>query len=112
VVFSAFAPLAREEADNLITDAELSAFQRRIADPQLWTIHRCFARVVFMFFTEEQKHTRARAGFGETYADGYFELLQQHDEFKYLNRSQFAVEFDSKENFDKKYQGSWFFYDR
>lgn len=112
VVFAAFAPLAREEADDHITDAEVSALQGRIANPQLWTIHRCFGRVVFMFFTEEQKRTHARERFPEKYANMYFEVLQQHDEFKYLNRSRFAVEFDSKENFDNRYAGSWFYYDR
>ena len=112
VVFSAFAPVAREEADSRIADAELHALRARIGNPQLWTIHRCFGRVRFMFYTDQQAETHARAGSRETYADLYFELLQRHDEFKYLHRAQFAVEFDSKETFDRDYQGSWFYYDR
>jgi hypothetical protein len=112
VVFSAFAPLAREEAHGQITDIELHALQERIANPHLWTIHRCFGRVTFMFYTDEQARTYARAGLREAYTDQYFELVQRHDEFKYLNRARFSVEFDSKENFDTHHEGSWFYYDR
>jgi hypothetical protein len=110
VVFSAFAPLAREEADTQISDADIEDLQKRLTDPALWTIHRCFGRVVFMFYTDAQAHARkARL---ESYSDQYFELLRQHDEFKYLNRRKFSVESDSKENFDNNYNGSWLNYDR
>jgi hypothetical protein len=112
VVFSAFAPLAREEADNQISEAEITALQERIADPHLWTIHRCFGRVTFMFYTNEQAQSHAEAGLRDTYADHYFEILQKYDEFHYCQRARFSVEFDSKENFEKNYSGSWFYYDR
>ena len=69
VVFSAFAPLAREEADNQIADADVNDLQERIANPQLWTIHRCFGRVTFMFYTDEQARTHAQAGFQKADAD-------------------------------------------
>ncbi len=112
VVFSAFAPLAREDADSQIADVEIRDLQERIANPHLWTIHRCFARVIFMFYTDEQARAYAQAGCRQAYADLYFELLQRHDEFGYLRRARFTVEFDSKENFDKNYAGNWFYYDR
>ena len=86
--------------------------QDRIANPLLWTIHRCFGRVTFMFFTNEQAGSHAEAGFREAYADQYFEVLQKYDEFRYCQRAQFSVEFDSKENFEKHYAASWFYYDR
>src|SRR5262245_17484336 len=112
VAFSAFAPLAREAADSHITDAEVRALQERIANPDLWTIHRCFGRVTFMFYTDEQAKVHAGRGFHEAYADLYFELLKPHDEFDYLRRSRFTAAFDSKETFDTRYEGSWFYYDR
>jgi hypothetical protein len=112
VVFSAFASLARQEADSRIPNDELNALQQRIANPDLWTIHRCFGRITFMFYTDAQARTHADAGRRDTYADRYFELLQTHDEFGYLSRPRFSVDFDSKENFDSKYASSWFYYDR
>jgi hypothetical protein len=78
----------------------------------LWTIHRCFGRVVFLFFTDEQAQAHAKGGLLEAYADLYFEVLQRHDEFRYVRRDRFGIEFDSKENFDKNYRSNWFFYDR
>jgi hypothetical protein len=112
VVFSAFAPVAREEAHSQITDAEVLALQERIANPALWTIHRSIERVTFMFYTKKQARLHKRKGFRDTYADLYFELLKPHDPFAYLNRSQFSVDFDSKENFDKKFESNWIYYDR
>lgn len=112
VVFSAFAPLAREEADSRIPEADVWDLQIHIANPDLWTIHRCFGRVVFMFYTDSQARAHVQSGRLEGYADRYFKLLRQHDEFGYLDRGEFSVESDSKENFDKNYNGSWFNYAR
>jgi hypothetical protein len=109
-VFSSFAPLARQEADSRVTDKQVEGLRRSLAETALWTIARCFGRVDFMFYTDEQARAHAKAGFLDTYADSYFELLRPHDEFGYLSRSRFAVRFDSKENFEKKYDGSWFYY--
>lgn len=89
VVFSAFAPLAREDANSRVADVERRALQERIANPHLWTIHRSLGRVTFMFYTDEQARTYAQAGCRQTCADRYFELLQKHDEFGYLRRARF-----------------------
>lgn len=112
VVFSAFAPLARQEMDSQIPDDEVNTLLRRLANPDLWTIHRCFGRVTFMFHTDEQARKYGDGGHGNAYADQYFELLKKHDEFGYLSRERFSLEFDSKENFDRNYASSWFYYDR
>jgi hypothetical protein len=112
VVFTAFSPLALEEADGRLSKRRIRALQKRAANPQLWTIHRWFGRVTFMFHTDEQAQAAARSGLRERYADLYFALLRKHDEFGYLNRAEFSVELDSKENLDRNYGGSWFNYDR
>jgi len=65
-----------------------------------------------MFHTDAQARASAAAGLREAYADLYFELLREHDEFQYLRRSRFSVAFDSKENLDRNFAGSWFAYDR
>lgn len=112
VVFAAFAPLARVEADERITERDVQNLQRRLADEELWTIHRCFGLVTFMFYTHAQARSHEEAGLRDAYSDMYFDMLRSHDEFGYLSRPRFSVKFDSKENFDENYQGSWFFYDR
>jgi hypothetical protein len=112
VVFSAFAPLARQEADARIRDEEVEALRQSIGDPDLWKIARCFSRVTFFFHTDEQARRGERDGRLAAYSRCYLELLKPHDEFGYIVADRFSVDFDSKENFDQNYAGSWFYYYR
>lgn len=111
VVFSAFAPCAKEEADSKLSESDIESLQNRIADPDLWVISRCFGHVTFMFYTDKQaKHHAAVKKI--TYARMYFDILKPFDEFGYLVEKDYTVAFDSKQNFDKNYQGNWFKYYR
>jgi len=110
VVFSAFAPLAREEADSKISDGEIDALKRRIGNPDLWEISRFFGHVTFMFFTDAQAKEHTAKGKQAEYARMYFEILKPHDELNYLTQEGFSVTFDSKQNFDDNYQSNWFYY--
>ena len=112
VVFSAFAPIAREEASSKITEEEVKALKARIGNPDLWEISRCFTLVTFFFYTDAQVKRYAARGKKALYAKMYFKLLKPHDEFGYLDEKEFTVQFDSKENFDKNYESSWFYYYR
>ena len=40
----------------------------------------------------------------------YFEILKAYDEFGYLVEKDFAVNFDSKQNFDDNYESNWYYY--
>lgn len=112
VVFSAFAPLAREEADNQISDEEVQSLKARIGNPDIWEISHCFGHVTIFFFTEAQVKRYETEGKKQEYARIYFEILKPHDEFGYLHRRDFEIDFDSKQNFDENYEGSWFYYYR
>jgi hypothetical protein len=110
LVFSAFAPLAREEADAQIQEDEVERLKRELKNPDIWTISRCFGHVTIFFFTEDQVKRYEAQGKRAEYARRYFELLKPHDEFGYLKQQEYTLAFDSKQNFDEKYQGSWFNY--
>ncbi len=112
VVFSAFAPLARQDADSRVTDAEVEALKARIGNPAIWEISRSFGEVTFFFFTRKQAEDHAKRGLKKVYAGLYYDLLKPHDEFGYLRRKDYAVSFDSKQNFDKNFHSSWFHYYR
>ena len=112
VVCSAFAPIAREEADSKISDQEIAALRDRIGNPDLWVIYRSFGPATFMFYTDAQANANAAAGKKEEYARMYLEILKPYDEFGYISEENFAVRFDSKQNFDEGYGGSWFYYDK
>lgn len=112
VVASAFAPLALEEADECIQESEIDALLGTIDNPDIWQISRNFGVATFFFYTSKQVRQYERMGKRREYSDLYSELVATYDEFGYLRRSEYEVKFDSKENFDKNYQGNWFYYYR
>ncbi len=112
VAFSAFAPVARQEMDSQIPEEELQALKRRIGNPDIWGIDRCFGRVTFFFHTDAQAKRCESEGKKAVYAKMYFNLLKPHDEFGYLEEKRFTVSFDSKQNFDQNYRSNWFSYYR
>jgi hypothetical protein len=110
VVFSAFAPLALEEADSQISQRQVAKLKRRLANPDLWKIDRFFGHATFFFYTDVQVQRYEAKGKKAEYARAYFQLLKPHDEFGYLKETVFRVDFDSKQNFDENYQSNWYYY--
>lgn len=112
VVFSAFAPIAMEEANNKINEEKIDKLVTELDNDELWKVRRSFGRAVFFFFTEKQSKNANNSELLSRYSNEYFKLIKKYDEFDYLRKEQFLVSFDSKENFEKNYNGSWFAYDR
>jgi hypothetical protein len=110
VVFSAFAPLAREEADSQISDEEIQSLKARMGNPDIWEILRLFGHVTIFFFTDAQVKRYEAGGKKQEYARIYYEILKPHDEFGYLKERDFKIDFDSKQNFDENYESNWFYY--
>jgi hypothetical protein len=109
VLFSAFEPIAKEEANGRIENHRVEKLK---TDCGVWEIKRNFSTGIFFFFTNEQLAKSEQTGEREKLLDEYFKLIKEYDEFDYLDESTFTVKFDSKENFDKNYQGNWFYYSR
>ncbi|MEP2650692.1 MAG: hypothetical protein ABJH06_01740 [Paraglaciecola sp.] len=112
VVFSAFAPIAREEANAKIRDKDIEQLVIELDNEELWKIRPSFGGVTFFFYTEEQAKMARSSDLLNKYSNEFFKLIKKYDEFDYLNKEQFVASFDSKEYFDKNYNGSWFAYDR
>ncbi len=112
VVFSAFAPLAREEADSQISDEEIQSLKARIGNSDIWEISRCFGHVTIFFYTDAQVKRYESEGKKMEYAGIYYEILKPYDEFGYIHKKDFKIAFDSKQNFDENYESSWFYYYR
>jgi hypothetical protein len=110
VVFSSFKPLAREEANEKISQAELENLMAEIGNKDLWTISNQFAGATFFLYTDEQVKHYASIGIEPIYTDKYFKLLKEYDEFGYFRREEFHISLDSKENFDKKFGSNWYYY--
>jgi hypothetical protein len=110
VYYSAFKPIAQEEANGQIPKERLEKLKEDINDKNLWYILNSFAIATFFLFTDEQviqyEMTDLKAGWSKK----YFEILKEYDEFNYWSESEFSIKFDSKENFDNKYYSNWYYY--
>ena len=45
----------------------------------------------------------------EDWAKRYMEIIKRYDEYGYFNKD-YKIKLDSKENFDKNYNGNWYYY--
>ena len=74
----------------------------------VWLVRGIFdSSVVFFRSNEDLKNS---SNIRMEIEDDYFSLLKQRDKFDVFDRSRFHLEFDSKQNFDENYGGSWFRY--
>jgi hypothetical protein len=112
VIFCAFEPVARIEANWNVTEEQLGQLKAALDNPTIWKIRPSWGHVVFFFHTDTQLRASEESGLRTLCADSYSKLLSQYDEFGYFREQPISVVFDSKENFDTKYQSSWFYYDR
>jgi hypothetical protein len=110
VVFVAFEPIARIEANERVTKEEIHRLKARLANDELWEISTCFDSVTFFFYTDIQVKRAQALGMREQYAQEYASLVQRYDEFGYFKKCGVLVAFDSKENFDNNYQSNWYYY--
>jgi hypothetical protein len=110
VIFVAFEPVARIEANESVTNGEIYKLKAKLANTDLWEISRCFDSVTFFFYTDAQMKKYEAAGCKESYTQEYSRLVRPYDEFGYLQKRGISVLFDSKENFDTNYQSNWYYY--
>jgi hypothetical protein len=112
VIFDSFEPIAREEANQNIPETEIEKLKTEIGMKDLWTIYRQFSVATFFFYTGQQLETYSTDGTTDSLKEKYYNLLKRYDEFGYINPDTYFIRFDTKENFDKNYQSSWFYYSR
>jgi hypothetical protein len=112
VVFAAFEPVARVEANWKVTKEQLTQLQTALDDPTIWLIRPSWDNVVFFFYTDAQLRASEGSALRTRCGESYSQLLSRYDEFGYFREQPISVFFDSKENFDTKYQSNWHYYDR
>lgn len=110
VVYSAFKPIALMEATYMITKERIREFIESFNNANIWTISIGSVWPTFFMFTDEQVREYDKPEVKSVWADKYFDLLKPFDEFNYLTIDEVKVFLDSKENFDKNYESSWYYY--
>jgi hypothetical protein len=61
----------------------------------------------FIVFTFKAEQIDSLQPLSSQFQVRFFESLKRHDEFNFLTMDHIAIGFDSKENFDNKFEGSW-----
>ena len=112
VIFDSFEPIAREEANRNIPENEIQNLKTEIGMKDLWTIYRQSSIATVFFYTDTQLEKYSSDGTTDSLKQKYYDLLKQYDEFDYIRPGTYFIKFDTKENFDKNYQSSWFYYSR
>lgn len=110
VIFTAFEPVARWQANSAIR-GRMSELQQSLSDQRVWRVHQQFRYATMFLHTEAQvaqlsEDDRSRC------RDAYMAELLPHDEFGYFRARPIELSFDSKERFNREFDGNWFLYDR
>lgn len=106
VLFYAFESLAKEEANTKIPPKTIQALKENHKD-LIWEISRFGEHTSFFFHTQSQLNHARKSEKANEIKEEYFEQLKHFDEFNYFTLANFNAVFDSKESFDKNYNGSW-----
>ncbi|MFO0355677.1 MAG: hypothetical protein ACK50A_01890 [Sphingobacteriaceae bacterium] len=110
VIFSSFESIAKEESNSKIKQEQLDALRDELKPYGIWEIRRNFYTGIFFFNSDEQLRLNDNLETKNRFQREYFKLIKSCDEFGYLEESSFSIMLDSKENFEKNYQGNWFYY--
>ena len=110
VIFDTFEPVAKEEVNRNISQAQIDDLERELKTKNVWKIHREFSTTAIFFYTNDQIDQSVHDGTKDFIKEKYFGLLKSYDEFNYLKADDMFLTFDSKENFEETYQGNWFNY--
>ena len=110
IVFSAFEPIARIEANESVPESKVKALKQELENKDIWKISRAFGGSTIFLHTDAQVKKYENSAEHKKWTDKYFDLLSLYDEFGYFKREFFSVYLDSKENFDNNYESNWYYY--
>jgi len=82
--------------------------EKKYSSYNVWTVQCAFeSSVVFFLSDEDLKNNKS---IKTEIEDDYFNFLNRQDEFGLFARENFYLDFDSKQNLDKNYEGNLFYY--
>ncbi|MCB9309757.1 MAG: hypothetical protein H6567_06865 [Lewinellaceae bacterium] len=110
VIFSAFNPIAQAEANGFISDKFLNSLKEKYEQLKIWELSKFGGSTTVFFYTEKELEERRQSQEIIALREEYLEQLKKYDEFNVVNSEEFILRFDSKENFDNKYESSWYYY--
>lgn len=109
LLFYAFEPLAKEETMASIPVKIKNAFKEKYKD-KLWGVSTFGEHVTFFFFTNDALKIAEHHKQTFRIKEEYYSLLKPFDKFNYFTLENFHAIYDSKENFDTKFESNWRWY--
>lgn len=104
-------------SDEAMTEANWKAtkefgLQVKRLYPTIWEVMSLFDSSVVFYFADAEIAANEASGVSQAVTDKYYSILKQHDDLNLFSRDNIRLLFDSKENVDKNYAGSLFYYSR
>lgn len=111
VAFSDFEPVAIQDVHRSLSKKDRASFEASLGlGDKFWCTQSHFGAPIVFVYTEAQAAALNASELPNRWADSYFQLAKQYDEFDYLARDKFFIAVDSKENFDTNYASNWYYY--
>ena len=110
IYFSNFASIAKSEAGENIPSELWSSFLEKYKKGDIWEIHNSGPGLIIFFYKSKLIERLKEDKIIQELEQEYLQIIRPYDEFNYIDKVR--LNFDSKENFEKKYEGNWMYYYR
>ncbi|MCB0202614.1 MAG: hypothetical protein KDI03_21285 [Anaerolineae bacterium] len=80
--------------------------------PAVWDVISEFYCSVVFYFHETDIIVHEDSGLSQALRNEYYSILKTHDDLNLFSKDNICLKFDSKENVDRNYAGSLFYYSR
>lgn len=110
VIYNDFSEEAKTET-NWKAAKEVKNFLKRKYSV-VWDVISIFSGSVVFYYSDFDIAINENNGISKSIANDYYNILKKYDELNYFTREKISIKFDSKENLDKNYAGSFFYYSR
>ena len=110
VTYNDFSEEAKTEANWKAVDR--FKWVAKFKYPAVWKVISIFSSTVVFYYSDSDIVPNEQKGLSEKIVNDYYSVLKKYDDLNYFTRENIQVKFDSKENVDKNYEGSLFYYTR
>ncbi len=110
VMYNNFSDEAKTDANWKTVKNAAEALKHKYRE--IWHIEALFSKTVVFYYLDEDISRNGKSGLSGKIQSEYYGLLKANDDLNLFNEDEFTVRFDSKENLDRNYEGSLFYYSR
>ena len=112
ISYAVFSKVAITESIEKITRSSLNQIKEKFAINKLWEIMPNGDQVILFYKKNSDFLTNKENGINRQIEEVIMGLVSKNDEFGYVNRASVSILYDSKENFERHFDGKWHYYFR